>query len=153
MARSRDSDETAVNNRLQDIAEKGRQSGPQDDEPKEVGILNGNLRPVVFDVVKNIAITSTSSMGCKNMHTNTYHSTNTMHLYHRNPLPLLGRPLSRRAELQVAQDLGCRFRFPCRTIYVHHSPHRSSTRSICLNAELDAEPSWMDRSASIAFWV
>lgn len=62
MAWSRDSEETAVNNRLQDIAEKGRHSDPQDQEPQEVGFLNKNLRPVVFDVVKNIAITSTLSI-------------------------------------------------------------------------------------------
>ena len=57
----RHSDETAVQNgnSNHDNAEKGKKSKDQDQKPEEVGLLHKHLRPILFDVVKNIALTST----------------------------------------------------------------------------------------------
>jgi len=57
---SRDSSETVVQNRNgnSDNAEKGKKSKDENRRPEEVGLLNKNLRPVLFDVVKNIVFTS-----------------------------------------------------------------------------------------------
>ena len=61
MSPSRDSNETHVQNGNgnHDNAEKGQRNQEQDQPPEEVGFLDKNLRPVVFEVVKSVAFTST----------------------------------------------------------------------------------------------